>query len=447
MIPIKLYYCEVLYMDSFVIFAFSHIIECIIAYYYYSNLFSARKGKSFQILAFIAAYTLLFLFMLVNPPYLNIPLYIIINFILTNILFCSQKRTLLFHSFFLTAIMACSELVANLIPHSFMYNFDEPEINTEVIFCFILSKVLYAFFIIAFVHIRKSKQNDSHIAIPFYLVMILTGSLIVVFILAYLMVNIPMGRLSEYLIAVALTTTIIMDFVVMWLKDYIQKKQDKLTKMELALQQEQNARNYFYAIQDQDINQKILLHDIKNHIMVVENLCANGKSLEASQYLKQLLDSPALSQNVRPTTNDNLNIILNVYIKRCESKNIRFTIDFDCYVDFMDISHLTSLFCNLLDNAVEAAVGCDNPFIALILRYDEAARTARISMTNSCMSEPKKDKNNSYYSSKRKDKKHGFGLSSIKRIVELYSGNLYTYYENDTATFHSVIMLTSREGN
>ncbi|MGN0436496.1 MAG: sensor histidine kinase [Wujia sp.] len=234
--------------------------------------------------------------------------------------------------------------------------------------------------------------------------------------------------------------------VVLLLQEYIQKKQEKLSQTELALQQERNASNYFQAVQEQIDNRNILIHDIKNHIIVVQELCNANKTQEAYNYLNQLLELPALSRNIRLTPIQNLNIILNVYVTKCEQLHISFSVDCDpAFVDFMKVSHLTAMFCNLLDNSIEAAQNCDEPFITITLRYDEKIHTAKISIVNSCSQKPIFNSDNRLISSKPDREKHGLGVVSAERIVTLYNGNMLNYYDETTASFHTIIMLRNPE--
>lgn len=50
-------------------------------------------------------------------------------------------------------------------------------------------------------------------------------------------------------------------------------------------------------------------------------------------------------------------------------------------------------------------------------------------------------KNGRLYTNKPNKQKHGFGLKSIRKIVNSYHGDLQMYYHPDTRTFHTVITL------
>lgn len=102
---------------------------------------------------------------------------------------------------------------------------------------------------------------------------------------------------------------------------------------------------------------------------------------------------------------------------------------------------LTSLFCNLLDNAVESADNIPDSFIELTVEKKENSPFIIIILINSCRSTPVYDQDGLPVSHKANKGRHGFGIKSIKKVVKQYNGNLQMYYDNDSGTFHTIITL------
>lgn len=105
------------------------------------------------------------------------------------------------------------------------------------------------------------------------------------------------------------------------------------------------------------------------------------------------------------------------------------------------LHELTSLFCNLLDNAVEAAENIPDSFIELTAQKKEGSSFLVIILVNSCRSAPVYAQDGLPVSHKAGGGRHGFGIKSIKKVVKQYGGNLQMYYDNDTGTFHTIITL------
>lgn len=106
---------------------------------------------------------------------------------------------------------------------------------------------------------------------------------------------------------------------------------------------------------------------------------------------------------------------------------------------------ITSLFCNLLDNAVEACKNIPDSYIEITARRNENTPYVVITVINSCRINPFSAQTASRARYKLTTKpdavKHGFGLKSIRKTVAKYNGDMEMYYADDTLTFHSIIML------
>ena len=53
--------------------------------------------------------------------------------------------------------------------------------------------------------------------------------------------------------------------------------------------------------------------------------------------------------------------------------------------------------------------------------------------------------NGELVSSKQNPQAHGFGIKSIEKIIHNYNGNIQMYYDEETSTFHTIIMLKKKQ--
>ena len=108
---------------------------------------------------------------------------------------------------------------------------------------------------------------------------------------------------------------------------------------------------------------------------------------------------------------------------------------------------MTSLFCNLMDNAVEATAQIPGSFIELSVSERKGTAFTIITLTNSCRKNPFA-KNKSGISTTKPDKRyHGYGMKIIERIVRNYNGEIQNYYTEDSHTFHTIITLKNFQNN
>ena len=159
-------------------------------------------------------------------------------------------------------------------------------------------------------------------------------------------------------------------------------------------------------------------------------------------YLHQLMQSSDLKEVARLCDHEMLNAILSRYKRQCNEKHISFVADIRSgSTDFMDDADLTSLFCNLLDNAVEAADGIPESFIEITTSQKANTSLIVITVMNSCKSDPFDKRKHFLVSTKSDKRNHGFGIKSIKKIVSKYNGDLQMYFEQEQSAFHTIITL------
>ena len=79
--------------------------------------------------------------------------------------------------------------------------------------------------------------------------------------------------------------------------------------------------------------------------------------------------------------------------------------------------------------------------IELSIKNRENAMFTLITLVNSCISSPFSAKTGKLVTKKKNPFTHGFGVKSIEKIVDLYSGNMTMYYRDDDHTFHTIITL------
>lgn len=234
----------------------------------------------------------------------------------------------------------------------------------------------------------------------------------------------------------------ISELVVFGINQYNQKKSQEYTDMQLLLQKESDSVEYYEMLLSQNENQSILIHDIKKHLQSIRLLNEKKDSDKINAYIQHLMESSDLKENLRICDNEMLNVILCRYQRQCSDKHIIFHADVRSSAVQNIYQHdLTSLFCNLLDNAVESAAGIPDSFIELTIQKKKNSPFTVIILINSCRSSPVYDQDGLPVSHKADKNRHGFGIKSIKKVVKQYHGNLQMYYDNDSATFHTIITL------
>ena len=211
--------------------------------------------------------------------------------------------------------------------------------------------------------------------------------------------------------------------------------------MQILLQKEYDTALYFDALHQQDKKQKILIHDIRKHLLSIADLNEEGDTKKIATYINQIIQSSDLQDSIRICDNNLLNTILFRVKQQCNSVGSSFLTDIrsGC-TDFLSEYDLTALFSNLLDNAIDATKNIPNSFIELSVTPHND-KSIIITMVNSCSKNPFFYNNKQLITTKRNKQRHGYGLKSIQRVVEKYEGDSNFYFNEENYTFHTIIIL------
>jgi sensor histidine kinase regulating citrate/malate metabolism len=181
-------------------------------------------------------------------------------------------------------------------------------------------------------------------------------------------------------------------------------------------------------------------HDINNQLSITQMLLEEGHTQDAKDHIRDMLGSISSLSPQYVTGDDMLDIIISMKADKMKEKNIRFTLDgvVDGGLNLKPMDKC-SIFANVLDNAIEAASACEDPFISFNIK--KADRFFVIKVINSASSKIDTEKllSSTGYTSKRDKDHHGFGLMNVRRAVEDNNGMLKA--ESDANTFMLTIML------
>lgn len=430
-------------MEYVLILFFSFLVEAIIAWQYAESLFTPKYTIRSRILLLGTLYFILFLFSLLQQPYLNLLLFCVANILFLYIPFKITLPLAFFHSLILTAIMAMSELAPTGIIMKLFPHFFRTDTLGLALYGIISKSIFFIIVYLATILLKpKDKQRENFDRSCLFLILIPISSIFVMFTF------LATGEVTSYvfpitaMINICAILLLLSNLLVFGIHQYNQKKSQEFTEMQLMLQKEADATEYYEMLLSQYENQKILIHDLKKHLQSIELLNAKGEREKIKAYIKSLLNGSDLQESARICDDAMLNAILSRYQHQCKEKEISFHADIRSNtLTHLRPNDLTSLFCNLLDNAVEAAEHIPDSFIELTAQKKEPLPFVVLVLINSCRIMPKCDPDGYPISNKPDKTRHGFGIKSIRKVVKQYQGDMQMYYDTDSATFHTIITL------
>lgn len=432
-------------MEQVIFYFFTFLVEAIILLQYASRLFKPKTSLSQRTIMLSLLYVILFFVSLANIKGLNMGLYLLANFLFLTTQYILSYRPAIFHSAMLAAVMSMCELVVYSIIEHFTPNFfAQVESFHHTIIFIILSKILFFAVMYTLTYLLKggdkqSTEYDSSVLLLIF-IPITTVFVMLTFVTISDVCSLTSGL--HWMITISAIFLLTTNLLVFAINQYNQRKNRDYTDMQLLLQKESDYIEYYKMLLTQSENQSILIHDIKKHLQSIELLNKQGSGEKIASYIQQLLLSSDLQETSRICDHELMNAILSRYARQCCEKNISFLTDIRSgTISFLDDNDITSLFCNLLENAIEATNNIENPYIEINTGKRDNTPFVVITMVNSCRVTPFLPQSNQLITTKQDKRKHGFGVKSIRKIVKKYHGDIQMYYNEDTLTFHTIITL------
>lgn len=432
-------------MTTVICYFFSFFVEAIILWQYASTLFVPKHRAKARLVWVCALYLILFIISLYDFKWLNASLYLLANYMFLLTMYQLKWHSALFHSAILTAVMSMCELTAySIIGHFAPHFFAETTSSHNIILFAVFSKMTFFTVIYILIHLLRNHQkyNQKQDNYALLLVFIPLASIFVMLTFVTVGDAYPLSPALAFMLTLGAVFLLFTNLLVFGINQYNQKKNMEFTEMELLLQKEANSAEYYAMLLAQNENQSILIHDMKKHLQSIAILNDKKENDKISVYIEQLMLSSDLKESARLCDHELLNAILCRYKRKCDNSRISFHADIrHGTIDFIADNDLTSLFCNLLDNAFEAACGIPEAFIEVNTGGKAGTPLRIISVVNSSRRNPFADMQGRFATSKPDKHRHGFGIKSIRKTVGKYHGNMQMYYHEDTLTFHTIITL------
>ncbi len=435
-------------MEVLFCYVIIYLVEAFILWLYCNDLFTAKYSFRRTATALFILYGLMFLLSLLKWYWINGSVFLIVNFIFIYFFYNINWSTALFHAGITTISMTLGELLLlSLFPDFARHFYEATPDTTLLIICSIFSKLIYFFIIYILSHLPVIRTNKK--ATGGYGSLVLVPIPLVTFFIATTLFVIyhttDISASLNNMIAICSILLLLLNLLIWFFFSLTQKRNEEFTELQLRLTKENDMAEYYKMLSIQNENRSILIHDIRNNLYTISNLARQNQPAEIVDYIDKLVQTSNLqsSSSLQLCRNTTLNAILCRYKEECKKQNISLIIDsLDDNLDFMTTNDLTALFCNLLDNAMDAAFCVTDSFIKLNISKQENTPFVLLSVKNSCSQNPI-NIFGKLPSHKKDASRHGFGMKSIQRTIDNYGGEMEFYYEENTRTFCVVIRINS----
>lgn len=308
----------------------------------------------------------------------------------------------------------------------------------------ILTKLLLIYIVTIIKTIKlKVNLNNKQYKYIFFSIILNLLSAILIFTTIYKTTQSITNFALDFVIALISSSILILNIFFMWLiirvsKDSNLRAENKCIKENIQLQHQ-----YYLNMQESQMKVKKLYHDMKNHMICIENLY--GKN----EYVESINNQLKECNSIFNTNNMILDIILNDKKRICESKGIDLIADInfkEC--NFIDSADVCSIFSNMIDNAIEACENIeDNGISKKINIKGTIVKSLYIIKCENPKNNIIKLKSGKILTNKKDKFLHGIGISSMKNSIEKYNGNLEVNDLNTRFLINICIPLKLNENN
>ncbi|AEB77476.1 hypothetical protein CbC4_5055 (plasmid) [Clostridium botulinum BKT015925] len=238
------------------------------------------------------------------------------------------------------------------------------------------------------------------------------------------------------LIIISVISIIILNIFITNILESISKNNELKNKIVLYEEKSKIEYEYYNKLENNYKNSRKIIHDMKNHLQTIENLYSLNEYEDARKYTEDMYELFDKFVQKYYTRNKVLNVIINDKVEKAKDLGI----NLECKIGDIDLAFikdidLTTIFSNLLDNAIESTKGVLN-HKNIVLKINRFNEFLVINIVNPISECPIKNKDG--FKSTKKNHK-GIGIENIKMTLDKYQGDMRIDYDEDIFKVNIVV--------
>lgn len=264
----------------------------------------------------------------------------------------------------------------------------------------------------SFVWVANRRKTSSLTKIQYLIFLIVPAFSVVYLYSICLFSGVYVQLYGMELVVINIGMLLVMNGFMTYLLAKILKTNSLQGELDLANQKANMQYRYYEEMEQKYQESRKVIHDMRNHLLAIEQLQRSGEEERARKYIEDVHQMLNAFGHKYYTDNRLLNIILNDKEKTAKREQVAFGAKIGAIeLDGMKDSDLTTIFANLLDNAIEAAK--ESKEKEVLLRADSVHEFNVIRIENTVSLQQGK-----------KEGHMGVGLENVKRVLNKYDGSL-----------------------
>ena len=389
------------------------------------------KNRKTEIISYVIYFVLLSIIIFIT----RIPVILLVFNLLSFVLISLNYKASFYKKIIVSSLMYSSLLVVEIIV-SMTMGFLNISIYKNSSFNSVLGIILIRSIsmILAYLISKYSYSKKKSYDLPkiYYLAfsIILFGTL-------YLFISsLEKNNLSVYNVLINGFILLIVNITMIIIDERIYNSIIINNEKNILKQQNRAYENQIEIINQSNENVRAMKHDIKNHIIMLNELYKSGNKKEIEDYTQKILDNIE-SDSISKSNNFIIDSIINFKLAVLKDTDTKINLDINVSQNIHILAYdLTIILGNLLDNAVTAILKSKEKKLDLIMSCNMG--NLIILMDNSFNGDLIIE-NNKFKTTKLFKYGHGMGFNNISKVLENYGGEIRIEHTNNTFSVAVII--------
>lgn len=286
---------------------------------------------------------------------------------------------------------------------------------------------------------KKAKNRKQ--TIPISWVILLPASTLLVYCEIIGLRNNQNSRAQlEVLLMVGSAGILVSNVLYMYILKKMLESQQSRIEAETELAQNRFETAYYNVIEEKNIANSHVIHNMKHYIQTINHLIGEGHVDMAEKTACELQN--VLDENKGPEfcMDRILNALISEKINRANESGIKIETEIEpgLNLEFMNVLDIIAIFGNLIENAIEAADKCSKKKICIRIFENESGSHIVFTIINS-FEEGTYISGNIYKTTKTEPKGHGIGIKNVEATLKKYNGLMKVTAEEGIFTVTGII--------
>ncbi|MCM1539970.1 MAG: GHKL domain-containing protein [Blautia sp.] len=284
-------------------------------------------------------------------------------------------------------------------------------------------------------------RRNMEISPSFSLILIPLCSVAVICLLTYLNAYIDRG------IAIICIGLLIVNFFMLYLYNLLLRSVEQKYETEMLRRKMQIYASQLDAILQNEERIKILQHDMKHHMNEIKLMASKHGVVEIQEYINHMEDFIQNPNEIVDSGNMEIDSVLNYMLQKARRELKKVTANVMMPEKIKHSFDINILLGNLLENAIEAARQTEEKYLGVDIAIKKGV--LKIQIENTYISEnivkEKRGSGTVFLTTKKAKEKHGIGLKSVRKIVEMYNGTMEVTPQNDIFCVKLILYMSKLE--